>query len=87
MAVGYQFRDLMIGTRQGLLSRDLSLPHLTQDELAILLSEEVEKEPTAQELRLLVPGYKERILAGVLARMESANRQVDPTRIPEAAQA
>ena len=31
---------------------------------------EIEKEPTIEELQALVPGYKERILAGVLAEIE-----------------
>ena len=48
---------------------DWSLLQLTAEELAIMLNEEIEKEPTAEELRALVPGYEERILAAVLARI------------------
>ena len=42
---------------------------LTQEELAIILDEEIEREPSEEELQLLAPGYEQRIQAGVLARI------------------
>ena len=67
---GRQFQDLITESIHPLSGQNWTHLQFTEEELAILLSEEIEKEPTAEELKLLVPGYETRILAGVLARIE-----------------
>jgi hypothetical protein len=53
---------------------DLPFLQWTEEEWAIILDKEIEREPSAEELRLLDPGYHHRVLAGVLARMAKGER-------------
>jgi hypothetical protein len=49
--------------------KDWQIFQWTEEELAILMNEEIESDPTADELHLLKPGYEERILRGVASRI------------------
>lgn len=51
------------------LQKELEELEVIREELAMLLDEELEKEPSPEELQLLRPGHEERILAGVLAKL------------------
>jgi hypothetical protein len=67
--LNYQFHSSNTKHDKSSCWEDLALHQWTEEELAVLLDEEIERDPTEEELRLLVPGHQERILAGVLARI------------------